>query len=643
MIFFGSALGTQAAPVCPENITNYWMFDETGGTVFSDFVGSKNAGCAGDSCPGFIPGRINNALLFDGADDGIEVPADVSFDWGSTDSFSIEFWMNVESASTCSGGQVIVGRTDSSTKLRWWVGCQEGGQATFYLYGKDGAGISISGTTALTDGNWHHIVTVRDGIAGENRIYVDGMKENSASILYTEGFDSAVAGLNMGWLAFDSGHYHFSGAIDEVALYSVPLSAEEIWQHYANGLSGIGYCDSAVPYITSTAVTTAMAGQAYSYAVTATGNPAPTYSLTTFPTGMSINATTGLIEWTPSSGGSFNVTVQADNGIGTPATQSFTIQVNQTAAITTTPVMAALTGIPYQYDVDATGTPAPTFSLTASPSGMTINAATGLIQWTPASAGSFDVTVQADNGIGTPATQSFTIVVNQAPAITSTPVTTAIVGQAYSYTVTATGNPAPAYSLTVYPAGMTINAATGLIQWTPASAGSFDVIVQAGNLAGNAAQSFILSVADLTVIPHTNWSLKSVDSQERTCEDGAAVNSFDGNNATFWHTQWCGGNPPPPHEIQINLGASYSIGGFRYLPRQDGSANGRVGQYEFYVSSDGVNWGSAVAAGTFANTATEKEVRFTATAGRYVRLKALTEVNGNPWTSMAEINVLGQP
>jgi chitodextrinase len=170
--------------------------------------------------------------------------------------------------------------------------------------------------------------------------------------------------------------------------------------------------------------------------------------------------------------------------------------------------------------------------------------------------------------------------------------------------------------------------------------------VSAFDAAGNdspLSTAITVTTLGIDIIPKTNWSLKSVDSQETSCENGAGVNAFDNNNATFWHTKWCGGNPPPPHEIQINLGGNYSIDGFRYLPRQDGEVNGTIGKYEFYVSADGVSWGSAVATGTFANTTTEKEVRFTAKTGRYVRLRALTEVNGNPWTSMAEINVLGRP
>ena len=142
-------------------------------------------------------------------------------------------------------------------------------------------------------------------------------------------------------------------------------------------------------------------------------------------------------------------------------------------------------------------------------------------------------------------------------------------------------------------------------------------------------------------IPQGNWSLLFVDSQELSGENGAATNAFDGATNTIWHTQWQGANPPHPHEIQIDLGATYDVTGFRYLPRQGSVLNGTIAQYEFYVSTDSSNWGSTVASGAFASNNSEKAVGFAAKTGRYVRLRALSEVNGNPWTSAAEINVLG--
>ncbi|MBK8946416.1 MAG: putative Ig domain-containing protein [Ignavibacteriae bacterium] len=259
---------------------------------------------------------------------------------------------------------------------------------------------------------------------------------------------------------------------------------------------------NTAPVITTAAVTNGVVGQLYSYNVDATGNPAPTYSLTTSPSGMTINSTSGIIQWTPSSSGSYNVTVKATNGVSPDASQSFTIVValpNTAPVITTAAVTNGVVGQMYSYDVDATGNPAPTYSLTTSPSGMTINSTSGLIQWTPSSSGSYNVTVKASNGVSPDASQSFTIVValpNTAPVITTAAVTNGVVGQLYSYDVDATGNPAPTYSLTTSPSGMTINSTSGLIQWTPSSSGSYNVTVKASNgVSPDASQSFTIVVA----------------------------------------------------------------------------------------------------------------------------------------------------
>jgi hypothetical protein len=94
--------------------------------------------------------------------------------------------------------------------------------------------------------------------------------------------------------------------------------------------------------------------------------------------------------------------------------------------------------------------------------------------------------------------------------------------------------------------------------------------------------------------------------------------------------------------LQISLGGGlYDVNGLRYLPRQDGGDNGRISQYAIYVSTDGANWGTAVASGTFADTADEQEVLFAPVLATHVRLVALGSYDGDPWTSVAELNVLG--
>ena len=165
-----------------------------------------------------------------------------------------------------------------------------------------------------------------------------------------------------------------------------------------------------------------------------------------------------------------------------------------------------------------------------------------------------------------------------------------------------------------------------------------------GNPWTSAAEVNVLGVLSSIVedppIPQTNW-VGSVDSEELVGEDGRGVNAFDGKPGTIWHTEWSLSDPPHPHHLQIDLGAVYDVTGLRYLPRQDGSLNGTIGDYAVSVSLDGETWGVPVATGKWTNDSTEKKVLFGSVTGRYIRLEAFTEVNGNPWTSAAEVNVLG--
>src|SRR4029079_13971283 len=138
-------------------------------------------------------------------------------------------------------------------------------------------------------------------------------------------------------------------------------------------------------------------------------------------------------------------------------------------------------------------------------------------------------------------------------------------------------------------------------------------------------------------ISQSAWTLLYTDSEETQGENGCATNAFDDSPSTIWHTQYTGRAPAHPHEIQIDLGATYALTGFRYLPRQDKDDHGMVAQYQFYASTDSTNWGTAVASGTFNSDRTEKRVMFASKTARYVRFVALSEINGQPWASVAEL------
>ena len=114
------------------------------------------------------------------------------------------------------------------------------------------------------------------------------------------------------------------------------------------------------------------------------------------------------------------------------------------------------------------------------------------------------------------------------------------------------------------------------------------------------------SVAELNVavaarLPRTAMTVRSADSQETVGSNGRAVNVLDGNPATIWHTEWQAADPPPPHEIQLDLGRTAAVSCVFYQPRPDHS-NGRIGDYEVHTSTDGTTWGTAAATGTWIDT-----------------------------------------
>ncbi|ONI75131.1 glycosyl hydrolase family 31 [Actinosynnema sp. ALI-1.44] len=148
-------------------------------------------------------------------------------------------------------------------------------------------------------------------------------------------------------------------------------------------------------------------------------------------------------------------------------------------------------------------------------------------------------------------------------------------------------------------------------------------------------------VAGSPSIPKSAWKA-TADSEETSGENGAAANAIDDKPATMWHTKWSGTAAPLPHELTIDMGASYSVDSVSYLPRQDSGTNGRIGRYEIYVSADKASWGTAVASGEWADTSGLKRASFAAKTGRYVKLRALSEAgDSGPWTSAAEISATG--
>ncbi|HWH71647.1 MAG TPA: discoidin domain-containing protein, partial [Candidatus Sulfotelmatobacter sp.] len=138
------------------------------------------------------------------------------------------------------------------------------------------------------------------------------------------------------------------------------------------------------------------------------------------------------------------------------------------------------------------------------------------------------------------------------------------------------------------------------------------------------------------------WKVVSVDSEETAGADHAAARAIDGDSSTLWHTRWNAAQKQP-HSLTVDMNTTRRIGGFTYLPRQDGLLNGVVERYRLETSADGVNWTTNIANGAFANIQNNpslQEVNFAPVTARFLRFTSLRAIWGSGWTSAAEISVL---
>jgi beta-galactosidase len=137
--------------------------------------------------------------------------------------------------------------------------------------------------------------------------------------------------------------------------------------------------------------------------------------------------------------------------------------------------------------------------------------------------------------------------------------------------------------------------------------------------------------------PYAFFSVNYVSSE--LPGEGPASNVLDGNPDTYWHTMKGVTMASFPHDIRINLGGERHLRGLLY--RGAPSPQGRVKDYEVYVSQDGKNWGEPVARGTMANTADKQEALFfTSASGKFIRFVALSSHDGGDSAAVAELNIL---
>ncbi|MEN2399013.1 alpha-L-fucosidase [Flavobacterium sp. MC2016-06] len=137
-------------------------------------------------------------------------------------------------------------------------------------------------------------------------------------------------------------------------------------------------------------------------------------------------------------------------------------------------------------------------------------------------------------------------------------------------------------------------------------------------------------------ISKENWKIVSISSGDLK----SAERIIDGNPNTDWG--FGSETNKLPQEVIIDMGTSIKIKGFTYVPQQVGNNLNLISNYEFYTSSDNINW-TKQSEGEFSNikhNPIEQVKVFVGVQARYLRFVATAAVSKGQSVSIAEINVV---
>ncbi|WP_370249479.1 putative Ig domain-containing protein [Nocardioides sp.] len=273
------------------------------------------------------------------------------------------------------------------------------------------------------------------------------------------------------------------------------------------------------PTLTGPGTATGTVGSPFTYTPTSlAGTPAPHVQVQsgTLPPGLSVADATGIISGTPTTAGTFAVTLVAINGQTPSATLPITLTIEPAPAAPTISGAAtanAAVGVPFTYTPTVGGHPAPTVTTTSAlPPGLTLAAGTGVLSGTPTTPGTYPVTLTAANASGS-ADLGLVVTVVRPAGITGPATATGTVGTPFTYTPTVTGTGPVQVTSTALPPGLSLSPSTGTISGTPSRAGTTSLTLTASNSAGE---------DDLTV------SITIAAAPRAACGDGK---DNDGNGA----------------------------------------------------------------------------------------------------------------
>ncbi len=283
--------------------------------------------------------------------------------------------------------------------------------------------------------------------------------------------------------------------------------------------------NNRAPTISGTPATSVIVGTAYSFTPTASDpdNQPLTFSIRNRPAWAAFSTTTGQLQGTPPSAGSFaGIAISVSDGQVAVPLPEFTIAVtsppvNQPPSISGTPMTSVEAGTSYTFVPTASDPEgdALTFAILGRPAWAVFNTSTGMLSGTPpaGSTGTFgNIRITVSDGSSGAALPAFSIAVtattsNRPPTISGAPSTTATQGTAYSFqpaAADADGNPLT-FAIANRPTWATFNTNTGRLQGTPGASHirtySNIVISVSDGTASTPLPAFAITVASSNTAP----------------------------------------------------------------------------------------------------------------------------------------------
>lgn len=231
-----------------EGLVVYYAMDASSGTSVADSSGNGLTATTYNMVNGdWQLGKYGNSLHFTRAGtDYVATSATTLTNFTKTDPFTVSAWVYNDSVSGTWHDNTIVATTNCSDQYKGWsTSYSDTSQFVITLGYNDGSWHSISAVSDNTYSlnTWYFVTFVMAGTAGEQKIYVNGEEVATTLASNTDVFSYSGAQVVSIGKRGTCGDSYMDGKIDDLKIYNVARTAEQIMRDYKTGPGPVAYYD----------------------------------------------------------------------------------------------------------------------------------------------------------------------------------------------------------------------------------------------------------------------------------------------------------------------------------------------------------------------------------------------------------------